>query len=107
MNDTKRSSLRCEQVNMVNEFFHSVFSPKNNFSLKDFKVQKSALTNFDISKNTIRYIIDDIDAIKSRGSNRIPPGFYVKTSKNLCSIIHSVLRNIKRQQKNTRQLESC
>ena len=40
MNDTKQSSLRCEQVIMLNQFFHSVFSPKTNFSLKDFKVQK-------------------------------------------------------------------
>ena len=96
MNDTKQSSLRCEQVNMLNEFFHSVFSPKTNFSLKDFKVQKFSLTNFDISKNTIRNIIDDIDATKSRGLNGIPPGFYVKTSKDLCNILHSVVRKIKR-----------
>ena len=83
MNDTKQSSLRCEQVNMLNQFFHSVFSPKTNFSLKDFKVQKSSLTTFDISKNTIRNIMDDIDATKSRGPNGIPPVFYVKTSRNL------------------------
>ena len=97
MNDTKQSSLRCEQVNMLNQFFHSVFSPKTNFSLKDFKVQKPYLTNFEISKNTIRNIMDDIDATKSRGPNGIPPVFYVKTSKNLCNIMHSVLRNIKRR----------
>ena len=36
--------------------------------------------------------MDDIDATKSSG-------FYVKTSKNLCNIMHSVLRNIKRLQK--------
>ena len=29
MNHTKQTSLRCEQVNMLNQFFHSVFSPKN------------------------------------------------------------------------------
>ena len=68
MNDTKQSSLRCENVNMLNQFFHSVFSLKTNFSLKDFKVQKPSLTNFDISKNTIRNIMDDIDATKSRGN---------------------------------------
>ena len=39
MNDTK------QQVFMLNEFFHYVFSPKTNFSLKDFKVQKPSLTN--------------------------------------------------------------
>ena len=99
MNDTKQSSLRREQVNMLNQFFHSVFSPKTNFSLKDFKEQKPSLTNFDISKNTIRIIMDDINATKSRGPNGIPPVFYVKTSKNLCNIMHSVLRNIKRLRK--------
>ena len=99
MNDTKQSSLRCEQVNLLNQFFHSVFSPKTNFSLKDFKLQKPSLTNFDISKNTIRNIMDDIDATKSRGPNGIPLVFYVKTSNNLCNIMHSVLRNIKRLRK--------
>ena len=99
MNDTKQSSLRCEQVNMLNHFFHSMFSPKTKFSLKDFKVQKPSLTNFDISKNTIRNIMDDIDATKSRGPNGIPPVFHVKTSKNLCNIMLSVVRNMKRLRK--------
>ena len=99
MNDTKLTSLRCEQVNMLNQFIHSVFSPKNNFSLKYFKVQKPSLTNFDISKNTIRNIMDDMDATKSRRRNGIPPVFYVKTRKNLCNIMHSVFRNIKRLRK--------
>ena len=98
-NDTKQSSLRCEQVIMLSEFFHSVFSPKTNFSLKDFQVQEPSLTNYDISKNIIRKIIDSIDATKSRGQSGIPPGDYVKTGKNLCNIMHSVLRNIKRLQK--------
>ena len=84
---------------MFNQFFHSVFSPKTNFSLKDFKVQKPSLTNSDISKNTIRNIMDNIDATKSRGLNGIPPVFYVKTSKNLCNTMDSVLRNIKRLRK--------
>ena len=99
MNDTKQSSLRCKHVIMLNQFFHSVFSPKTNFSLKDFKVQKPSLTNFDISKTTIRNIMDDIDITKFRGPSRIPPVFYVKTSKNLCNVMHSVLRNIKRLRK--------
>ena len=99
MNDTKQSSLRCEQVNMLNQFFHTVFSPKTNFSLKDFKLQKPSLTIFDISKNTMRNMMDDIDATKSRGPNGMPPVFYVKTSRNLCNIMHSVLRNIKRLRK--------
>ena len=95
MNDTKQSSFRCVQVNLLNEFFHSVFSPKTSFSLKDFKVQKPCLTYFDILKNTVRNIIDDIEVTKSRGPNGIPPGLYVKTSQNRCNIMHSVLRNIK------------
>ena len=99
MNDTNQSSLRCEQVNMLNELFHPVLSPKTDFSLKDFKVQKPSITNSDISKTTIRNIIDDNDATKSRGPNGIPPGFNVKTSKNLCKIMHSILRNLKRLRK--------
>ena len=99
MNYTKQSLLRCEQVNMLNDFVHSVFSPKTSFTLKDSKVQKASLTFFDISKNTIRNIIDDIDGAKSRGPCGIAPSFYVKTSRNLCNIIYSVLRNIKRLRK--------
>ena len=99
MNDAKQSSLRCEQVNMLNQFFRSLFSPKTNFNLKDFKVQKPSHTIFDISKNTIRNIMNDIDATKSGGPNGTPPVFYEKTSKNLCNIKHSVHRNIKRLRK--------
>ena len=83
---------------MLNEFFHSMFSPKT-INSKDFKVQKPSPTNFDFSNSTIRNTIDDIDVTKSRGPNGIPPGFYVKTSKNHCNIMHSVLRNIKRLRK--------
>ena len=100
MNDTNQSSLRCEQVNMLDKCFHSVFSPKNNFSLKNFEVQKPSITNYDISKITIRNIIDDIDATKSRRPNEIPPpGFNAKTRKNLCNIMHSILQNMKRLRK--------
>ena len=30
MNDTKQSSLQCKKVNMLNQYFHSVISPKTN-----------------------------------------------------------------------------
>ena len=76
-----------------------MFSLKINFSLKDFRLQNSSLTNFDISTNTIRKIMNDIYATKSRRPNGIPLVFYVKMSKNLCNIMHSVLRNIKRRRK--------
>ena len=59
-----------------------VLHKKTSFTLKIFKAQKPALTNFDISKNTIRNIMDDVDANKPRGfdanksrENGIPPGF--------------------------------
>ena len=43
--------------------------------------------------------MDDNDATESRGPNGIPPVFYVKTRKNLCIIMHSVIRNLKRLRK--------
>ena len=78
---------------MLSEIYHSVFSPKTNFILKDFKVQKPSHSNFDISNNTIRKIKNYVDEAKSIGPNGLTPGFYVKTSKNLCNML-SVLRNI-------------
>ena len=37
MNDTKQSSLRCKQVNMLNEFFHSLLSPKTYLGFERFQ----------------------------------------------------------------------
>ena len=43
-----------EQVDMLNEFFQSVFTPKQKLSITDIKSENPILTNFFISKRTIR-----------------------------------------------------
>ena len=48
--DEVESTNPNEQVNMLNDFFHSVFNPKESFSIRDIQFENPLLTNFDISK---------------------------------------------------------
>ena len=60
----------------MNEFFHSVFSPKIPFSIQDVKLRSPEITNFEISKKAIYEILLSLDATKSPGPNGIPPAFF-------------------------------
>ena len=66
---------------MMNEFFHSVFSPKIPFSIQDVKLRNPEITNFEISKKAIYEILLSLDATKSRGPNGILPAFFQRTAR--------------------------
>ena len=82
-----------EQVNMMNEFFHSVFSPKIPFSIQD------EITNFEISKKAIYEILLSLDATKSRGPNGIPPAFFQRTARETSQNLNVLFKQIKRLRK--------
>ena len=48
--ENQQSTKMQEQVNMMNEFFHSEFSLKIPFSIQDVKLRNPEITNFEISK---------------------------------------------------------
>ena len=51
-NEGTRSNA-TETVNMLNKFFHSVFSPKEHFRLSDIQCENPTLTTFDVSRKVI------------------------------------------------------
>ena len=97
--DEVESTNPNEQVNMLNDFFHSVFNPKESFSIRDIQFGNPLLTNFDISKKTVSEILSTLDVTKSRGPNGLPPSFFQKTNRNICKPMNKILRNVKRLRK--------
>ena len=85
-----------EKVNFLNEYFHSVFSPKSSFNLSDMKCENTILS---ISKTYLNQIITELDITKSRGPDGLPPIFFRRTSRELTTILHCVFKNIKRVKK--------
>ena len=50
-----------EQVGMLNEFFQSIFSPKQKFNITNIESENPILTNFNISNRKIQKVVDQID----------------------------------------------
>ena len=85
-----------EKVNFLNEYFHSVFSPKSSFNLSDMKCQNTILSNFSISKTCLNQIITELDITKLRGPDGLPPIFFQRTAREMTAILHCVFENIRR-----------
>ena len=98
-NISNRNLNDNEQVVMLNEFFQSVFSPKQKFSITDIKSENPILTNFYRSKRPIQKIVDEIDVTKSRRPEGLPPAFFQKTSREISEILNKLFKNIRRSRK--------
>ena len=88
-----------EKVNFLNEYFHSVFSPKSSFNLSDMKCENTILSNFSISKTYLNQIITELDVTKLRGPDGLPPIFFRRAAKEMTTILHCIFKNIKRLRK--------
>ena len=88
-----------EKVNFLNDYFHSVFSPKSSFNLSDMKCENTILSNFSISKTYLNQIITVLDITKLRGPDGFPPIFFQRTAREMTTILHCVFKNIKRVRK--------
>ena len=95
----KVSTIIHEQVDIMNEFFHSVFSPKQSFSISDIETKSLTLTNFNILVETIHSFVSELDISKSRGPNRLPPAFFKKTSRQISVVLNKLLKVIKKQRR--------
>ena len=93
----KVSTIVHEQVDIINEFFHSVFSPKQPFSFSDIGTKKPTLTNFNISFKTIHSFVSELDITKSRDPNGLPPAFF--TSRQISVVLNKLLKVIKKQRR--------
>ena len=97
--ENQPSTKKQEQVNMMNEFFHSVFSSKISFSIQDVKLRNPEITNFEISEKAIYEILLFLDATKSRGPNGIPPSFFQRTARETSKNSNVFFKQIKRLRK--------
>ena len=97
--ENQQSTKMQEQVNMMNEFFHSVFSPKVPFSIQDVKLRNPEITNFEISKKAIYEILLSLDATNSRSPNGILPAFFHRTARETSMNLNVLFKQIKRQRK--------
>ena len=88
-----------ERARFFNEFFHSVYSPKKNYSLKDIRNENPVLTNFDVSKAKVRSILANLDITKSRGPNKLPPVLFRETALEISTALNKIFRNVKRLRK--------
>ena len=61
--------------NFLNEYFHSVFSPKSSFNLSDMKCENTILSNFSISKNIFKPNYNRAGHKKIAGPRWIPTNF--------------------------------
>ena len=95
--ESTQSAFR--KAEMFNEYFHSVFAPKVDYSLNNIPVSNVSLTNFSISKAKLRSIISDLDVSKTRGPNGYPPSFFVNSGESVIHALHLLLKNIKRLRK--------
>ena len=84
-----------ETLNLFNEYFQSVYLPKNE-TLSDICCNEPKLTNFDTSSLTIQNFIQDLDETKSRGPDGIPPLFIKKLCRPVSRALNLIFRNIKR-----------
>ena len=95
----KVSTLVHEQVDIMNEFFHSVFSPKQPSSTFDIETKNPTLTNFNISVETMHSFVSELDNNKSRGPNGLPLAFFKKTSRQISVVLNKLLKVIKKQRR--------
>ena len=97
--DESQCTILNKQVEMQNELFHSVFTPKKTFNLKDVETENPTLKSFNNSKTTIHLIVSSLDITKSRGPNGLPSAFFTKTSRNIREVPHKLIKSIKRVRK--------
>ena len=84
-----------EKANMLNQYFHSVFSPRKDFCFKDVNSQHSTISNFSICKTKIFEILETLGVTKTRGPDGLPPLFFRKTATEMCKTLNTMFKAVK------------
>ena len=93
------SSNDIEKANMLNQYFHSVFSSPKDYCFKVVNPQHSTISNFSICKTTIFEILATLDMTKTRGPDGLPPLFFRKTATEMCKTLNTMFKAVKRNRK--------
>ena len=88
-----------EKANMLNQYFHSVFSPRKDFFYRYFNPQHSTISNFSICKTKIFEILATLDLTKTRGPDVLPSLFFRKTATERCKTMNTMFKAVKRNRK--------
>ena len=99
MSDDKVSTIVHEQVDIMIEFFHSVFSPKQPFSNSYIETKNPTLKNFNISVETIHSFVSKLEITKPRGPNGLPPAFFKKKSRQISVVPNKLLKVMEKQRR--------
>ena len=91
------SSNDIEEVSMLNQYLHSVFSPRKDFCFKDVNPQYSTISIFSICKTKVFEILSTLDATKTRGPDGLPPLFIRKTATGRCKTQNTMFKAVKRK----------
>ena len=93
------SSNDIKKANMLNEYVHSVFSPRQDFCFKDVNPQHFTISKFSICKTKIFEILATLDVTKTRGPDCLPLLVFRKTAKEMCKVINTMFKIVKRNRK--------
>ena len=75
INGERSASNIEDKLILLNDFFHSVYTPKHSFGIEDINSMNPILTNFYISKQTTNRKQSELDITKPRGPNGYLPIF--------------------------------
>ena len=82
INGRRSASNNEDKVNLLNDFFHSVYTPKHSFSIEDINSLNQTLKNFCISRQKNNQIQSELDITKNRSPNGYPPLSSTKKQRN-------------------------
>ena len=85
-----------EQVDVLKEFFQSVFVPKQKLSITDIKSDKPIPTKFDLSKRATQKTVNQIVVTESCGPSGLSPASFQNKPRKISKILNKVFKKIKR-----------
>ena len=94
---TVEAKTMQQKANLLNEYFQSVYSQPCKISTRQTsEVTEGLETNFSVSKQIFRSILEETDETKSRGPDGIPPSFFKNLAESMSCAFNTLFRTVKR-----------
>ena len=71
-----------------------MYSPADNFKVKDIQHEKPTITKFSKTRKGIYQVLRELDVTKWSAEKDYPPVLYEKTAERTIAIPHSLTKNI-------------